>query len=474
MKHDSVIINHQVALSGSAARDTVAVQGINYIANRLGTVQNISEDELFRQAQAQHMDALGYANYRQGAISVNAEGQNALFNQQGIADLKSIREQLRENEGAVITSVVSVRRADAEALRLETRQDFERFLCANWSEHIERMDTIPPERIEWVAAFHVNSEQNYHAHVFTWDKEGQFDSLLPKQKMEEARQRLVYAAMEPQRQQISLERTQARDQAITMMREKLPGNLRQAIQLPEIGTVRYGSLAKRCLEAKQQVDAVVQGQIKTNPSLQEQVQHYKESVMQHANLQGLTGLRREAYIAQASDDLYARLGNAVIKQAKGRQHQEQKLASSVRDFDSGEVFLTPLERKKVTKISEELSSNLKPKEQHLLASGQRSLESLKEKCPVLNKELLFRPDLGKSLTSALHTGIAVGNLAEHLFQAAPGRREDSGEQTVRLMTVASIQAMTTIAKGVVIAARASTLEQNSSGIKLAKQIQSLN
>ena len=470
MEHSAIIVNHRVSLPGTVAHGSVASHGLSYIATRIGAVQSVTEDDLLRQEQNERMQMLGYINYRPGAVAIDTESRNALFNQQGSADIKLVRKQLAENQGAIITSVVTVRREDAEALRLENRQDFERFLRARWSQNIEQIGVIPADRIEWVAAYHVNSDKNYHVHVFTWDKEGRFDSLLPKQAMEQARQALVYEAMEPQRQRVSLERTQARDQAIALMQEYSGKGLREKIHLPEKGAIRYGSLAKRCPEARRQVDAVVEDRFKADPRLGAQMQRFRESVERHADLQGLSGFRRETYITQAVDDLRARLGNVVIKQTAVNQKPERNLFQMKPDSDLGEPILTPCERRKMVGLSEELSSNLTTKEQRSLLDASRQPTDYRRKCPLLNKEVGHHPDLGAKLASVLQAGGMIGRLSRQVLRSAVNPRRDTGEQEARLLVRLSLQLAGVFARSIVLALRSCSVVSGSGGLKLTEQI----
>lgn len=111
------------------------------------------------------MAKLGYIEFRPGSVPERSSG-HALFEQSDIPERAKVQRELKEAQSAILASVVSVRREDAEVLRLSTKQNWERFLCASWGNHVEAMGgVIERENVRWVATFHVNQENNLHCHV---------------------------------------------------------------------------------------------------------------------------------------------------------------------------------------------------------------------------------------------------------------------------------------------------------------------
>lgn len=317
MDHRAVILNNRICLPGSHARESVSRGKLDYLTQREGVVQEPTEDDILRQKQNEILGKLDYVAHRKGAVF--EPGTNcALFDQSGVADIEAVRQELAENPGAVITSVVAVKREDAKALHLESKQDFERFLRANWSDYIAQTGVISRENVRWCAAYHTNCDKNWHVHVLTWDKSGRYNCLIPKKHLEKARRDLVHKAMEPARQEISLERTQLRNQLVERMKstalsrsqEKLARQI--ARELPRQGSLKYASLAKSHPEITSKVDALVAKRIASNPELQRQVATWRKAVEKHADLKGLNGKPREAHIQAAERDLVNRMGNAQI------------------------------------------------------------------------------------------------------------------------------------------------------------------
>lgn len=179
-----------------------------------------TDDDLRIRAQNERMAKLGYIEFRPGSVP-ERNSCHALFDQSGIPERAKVQRELKEAQGAILTSVVSVRREDAEALRLSTKQDWERFLRANRENHVEAIGVIERENIRWVAAFHVNQENNLHCHVFTWSrKPGEFDSLIPKERLASAQQGLAALALRPEQERLGLRRTEARDELVEAVMER--------------------------------------------------------------------------------------------------------------------------------------------------------------------------------------------------------------------------------------------------------------
>ena len=374
--HTSVIVNHRVALPGSSAHGAVATHRLDYVRTRLGAVREPTDDDIRRWDMLRRQDALGYVSHRHGAVP-DRERNCSLFDAGGVADYRSTKADLVSAEGAILTSVVTVRREDAEELGLQTKQDFERFLRANWPEHLERLG-ISPQDARWVAAFHTNSDRNFHAHVISWDDSGSFNSLIPKRNLEDARRELVSRAIAPARQKVNTARTQARDGlASDIRRGDLSEGQRRKMQqvidrLPANGSLRYGSLTKKNGQLKAEIDALVRQRIKESPQLSRKAMNYERAVERHADLKGLKGAERQAYVAAAMDDLEARLGNAQLARAK----QEAGIGSVPRQrkakpvaLPEGTRVVSPVERKREQVVAQELGSCLTREEKNELADA---------------------------------------------------------------------------------------------------------
>ena len=154
MPGSQLVINHRVAMRGSAQHAAISGTRVLYIANREGAVVLKTDDDLRIESENTRMAALNYISYRPGSVPEPNAG-HALFDACGIPERARIRRELRETSSAIITSVVSVRREDAPALGLETKQAWERLLRSQWAKYVEGLQIMQVQDVRWVAAFHV-------------------------------------------------------------------------------------------------------------------------------------------------------------------------------------------------------------------------------------------------------------------------------------------------------------------------------
>lgn len=371
VSHSSVVVNHQVMLAGSRGHSAVATYRLDYIRTRLGVDMAPTSDDEWHQQLRGRKDALGYAAHRTGAQF--EEGKSyALFDSGGAADYKRTKEELLANQGSIITSVLSVRREDAEALGMQTKQDFSRFIRAYWPAHLEQMCGIQPHDVRYVCAFHTNSDANFHAHIISWSASGNFNSLIPKKKLEAARQDLVYKALAPVRQQLGIQRTQERDELVAAIRDSaLSVELRsKAVQtaalLPETGSLKYGCLAMNHPEVRAQVDALVAERLAASPALEEKLQSCLRAARECVALRGGSA---DVYYAAYEDELRVRLGNAQIAQLKriAGITEETAVRPAVKvDLPEGDRIVLPSDRRREEVVARDLMSSLKEADKQAL------------------------------------------------------------------------------------------------------------
>lgn len=319
MGRSTVVINHRVATPGSAARRAVGGSRLLYISNRPGAVCEPTEDDLRIKGENALMAELGYIAYRPGSVA-GMDAGHALFDQAGVPDRAAVSRELSETEGAVITSVVSARRDDAEALGLSTRQGWERLLRARWADTVSEMGVMERKDVRWCAAVHFHPDGvKVHAHVFTWDASGNFEGLLPKRRMVEADETLASFALRPRQEELNLARTQARDELVAGLRSAAISqeDVRALIEeLPEGGSLKYASLAKRAPSAARAADRCVDSVIDADPELRKELERWRGAVLEHARLKSLSGPSLESYLSAADSDLRTRLGNAAISNVR--------------------------------------------------------------------------------------------------------------------------------------------------------------
>lgn len=429
MPGSKIVVNHRVMLSGSIGHGAIGGSRLLYIANRPGAVAMKSDDDLRIERENERMAKLGYISYRPGSVPEPNQG-HALFDARGVPERARIQRELKNTESAIVTSVVTVRREDAEELGLTTKQEWERLLRSQWPRYVESFGVMEPQNIRWVAAYHVKQENNLHCHVFTWDESGDFNSLLPKQKMRWANDALRAAVLKPQRDELSLQRTQARDELVARMRGMgLDDAQRKAVveALPNEGSLKYAKLAKFHREAVAEVDAAVRQSVEADSRMQELRASYEKAVLGHAELKGLEGAELEAYVSAAEADLRTRLGNALISNV-GNAESAAVAAKPEVGLEAW-MELGPLARKRAWQLAEEVSSCLDDDEVKSLSSALRA-----DACvgtPLGKNMLRSLPSVGKeadavqSSLSANAKGIAM--LARQAL--SDGGKGDYGDET---------------------------------------------
>lgn len=381
-----VIVNNRVALRSTAAHAAVGGSRLLYIANRPGAVTLKTEDDLRIERENELMAKLGYIGFRPGSVTEPNSG-HALFDLSGIPERRKVARKLSETDSAIITTVVSVRNEDAEGLGLLTKQQWERAVRAFWPRYIERLGIIAPENIEFVAAFHI-SQTSRHVHIFTWDRSGDFNSLLPRSRMMEANDELRSLMLRPRQEALNLARTEARDELVASARELVchEGELAEAIrtQIPESGSIKFRAIARRAPENARTIREKTLEAVLSSQRTRRLYNSYLDTVRENAGLKSLSGDALEAYVRAARNDLDARICNAAIASAMPRPTRPRLdesrtdtvgLDDGMAGSDSGaEAALLPRERKRMTSLGEELSSILSGRERESLAKSLATTE----------------------------------------------------------------------------------------------------
>lgn len=449
MPGSQLVVNHRVALHGSAQHAAIGGSRVLYIANREGAVALKTDDDLRIERENARMTALGYIAYRPGSIPEPNAG-HALFDACGVPERARIQRELRETSSAIITSVVSVRREDAESLGLTTKQDWERLLRSQWARYVEGLGIMEPQDVRWVAAFHVNQRNNLHVHVITWDGSGRLNSLLPRRRMAEANDVLRAHVLRPQREMLNLERTQARDELVSQIRNMELGRETFAqlrASLPAEGSLKHALLARHHPESAKAVDEAVRRIVASDPELGALLERHERAALGQARLKELTGDALEARSHAVKADLGRRLGNALISNVREKAPSPHVAAiESPRPTPKGKELLpTPLARRQAESIAEELSCCLSAKERAVLASGiARSVKSgaplAKEAVSAARKAPAVKAAASAdALASTVAANVAgIGALAGRAVGSEGG---DAGEGALRWSLRATARAL---------------------------------
>ncbi len=299
----SLVVNARVHLSGSRGRAAVASHNVEYIATRPGADRSATPDDLRRAELAERMGLAGYYAERPGST--------ALFDEDGAVPLRVARKRLEEADGALATLVVSVRRDEADELRLADKSEWEGWCRANLRPALAEAMGVPESSVRWIAAEHENAEASKHVHVIAWSSDGSFDSLMRKARLERARNMLTDAALEPALKAELAERDVARSAALDAARAVPAEEI--TVGLPPDGRVSYAHLRRWHPDYAREIDAALRRAEDAHPELAAANERFRESVARCAELKGLKGPDRDRYVAAAEADLRAREANALLR-----------------------------------------------------------------------------------------------------------------------------------------------------------------
>lgn len=390
----AVIVNHRVALSGTKARSAVTSDRVEYIATRPGCDRAATEADVER---AREREALvGYVGCRPGST--------ALFGA----------------DGAVVCSVVAVRREDCERFGLDTKEGWQAFARANLTREYARLMGIPESRVEWVAAHHLNSSANQHIHVLAYDKEGGFDRLLAKPDIERVRENFTEAAIRPEVERLGIARELARDNAARAVRAVGAGVLGEGVALPAEGRISYAHLRRYRPDAARRVEAAVGRAAKASPELRRAMSDYSEACREIADLRRLAGAERAAYLAKAETDMRSRACNAALREVAPDRAERPADPRAPRAAPDGGPA-TARRREKV--VRRELSACTSARQKASISDAARRQHPVPRGavsgCPTIEAIARRSPEL-------------LGSVLDQATKAAPqARREDLGDEAGR-------------------------------------------
>jgi hypothetical protein len=154
-------------------------------------------------------------------------GSHGLFDQEGSnPNLLEIQKELREHDGLVWRSILSLKENDAIKLGFTEKQRWEDTLRASVTEAAGHMK-IKESNLRWVAAYHAE-EGHPHAHLVMWEKEPKRDrGMLSKGEKEDVKRTFMREIYAEERTRLHQEKTVNRD----IMRDLAKGDLQSYIKL---------------------------------------------------------------------------------------------------------------------------------------------------------------------------------------------------------------------------------------------------
>jgi len=168
MASPPVIVNHSVVRAGTPARAAAAGLAA-YADTRRGVVIEVSE------VDGRRLGVDGLAAY-----AANRTGSTGgLWGADGPVPVAETRRAIAQNGGAVLTTVVTVPNDIAPGAGLDRLDAWQALVRSEWPRLFSEMTGVSESRVEFYAAMHVNGT-SHHVHILTVDREGDWDSLLPR------------------------------------------------------------------------------------------------------------------------------------------------------------------------------------------------------------------------------------------------------------------------------------------------------
>ncbi len=300
---NSLFVNARVHLPGSKGRTAVTTSTVNYIATRIGADMSATPSDLRRAELAKRMALAGYYAERPGST--------ALFDQDGAVPLCKARSQLAAAEGAVATWVISVRRREADELRLGCKEEWQRWCRRELTPALAVAMGVPESSVRWIAAEHENAVNSKHVHIISWSSDGSFLSVMPKPRLEHACSMLTNAALTPAIEAALCERDIARSLAVDAVSAVPAEDVRVA--LPPTGRISYAHLRRWHPEIAENVCKELTYAAERHLAIKSSEARYRLAVEHCADLKGLEGSERERYVSNAMQELTARKANALLR-----------------------------------------------------------------------------------------------------------------------------------------------------------------
>lgn len=299
MASPPVIVNHYVVRAGASARAAAAGLAA-YAGTRRGVVIEVSE------ADGRRLGVDGLAAY-----AANRTGSTGgLWGADGPVAVAEARRAIAQNGGAVLTTVVTVPNEIAPGAGLDRLDAWQALVRSEWPRLFSEMTCVPESRVEFYAAMHVNGT-SHHVHILTVDREGGWDSLLPRGKMEAARLEISSKAMAPLLREAYIERDLAREAALDAV-ARIDRN-RFDIELPPDGRIEAAHLRRFHPEVSAALREALDRAESDSPELAGALDRHRKAVERCAGLKCLTGEARDAYARKAAADVDLRCENAALR-----------------------------------------------------------------------------------------------------------------------------------------------------------------
>ncbi len=269
-------------------------------------------------------------NYMATRPGVVKDGEHGLFSSDDVTDLEAYKKEVSEHTGNIYSTVVSLRREDADALGFDSQENWKNAVKAKL-DVVAKNSGIPLNDLRWCAAMH-NTGHHPHIHLMYWSKNPSTQNYLSKQGIEKIKSAFAHEIFRGEFEQI-YEVQKDLTQELKKESETLLHNLKEhsaeyakdpallqkfselSSDLSELkGKHQYKYLPKRL---KEQVNALVD-QIGVIPEIKRLHELYEENNNKMLSIykESENIPQRKLSEVKSGDNLYF-LKNMVIKAAEG-------------------------------------------------------------------------------------------------------------------------------------------------------------
>ena len=169
-KHQPATVEQQRLIKELVSDFSDTVQSFEY-QDYTSSPTKLTASEFISRAIEENVDLIGkkenYVGYIAKRPHVEKQGSHGLFTQaDGEIDLQEVAKSVAEHEGAVWTTIMSLRREDAEKLGFDNAKMW-RDLLRGQSNKLAKAMGIPLTDLRWYAAFH-NEGNHPHIHLVSY------------------------------------------------------------------------------------------------------------------------------------------------------------------------------------------------------------------------------------------------------------------------------------------------------------------
>jgi hypothetical protein len=179
-----------------------------------------SASELITRTIEENLDRIGkkenYVGYIAMRPRVEKDGAHGLFSTESGIDLEKVARDVAEHQGAVWTTILSLRREDAVRLGYDNVKEWKRLLCSK-EEELARAMGISCEDLKWYAAFH---NEGHHPHVHLISYSTGKEPYMTQRKLQELKSSFANEIFKQDLYHVFVEQTKHRDELRALGRDK--------------------------------------------------------------------------------------------------------------------------------------------------------------------------------------------------------------------------------------------------------------